>query len=137
MPTSASYTFSNAAVDPVINADDAMASMITVQLAASTTFAAGTVLGEITATPGVYKAYASGSSDGSQNPVGILRRAAVTDSSGHITNYDEWQDVGLGAAIFTQGVFRTQDLTGLDANAVSKLGGHLLEGSVTTGLFSF
>jgi hypothetical protein len=137
MPTSATYRYSNTAVDPVFNADDAMASMVAVKLKASTTFAAGTILGEIAASPGTYGPYASGNSDGTQNPAGILRRAATTDASGNITNADEWGDTGLVASMFTQGAFRTQDLVGLDANAISKLSGHLIEGSVTSGIVTF
>jgi hypothetical protein len=116
-------TYSLAAVDPVYNPEDAMESMICVPLGNSLTLAKGTVLGKITAT-GKYIAYASGASDGSQLPVGILRRAATTDGSGNITNYSEWGTTGACAPIYTQGAFKIADLVGLDDNAVTKLAGH-------------
>lgn len=136
MPTQPIAIYSGQVVDPVFNAEDAMSSMVVVKLAASTTYAAGTVLGEVTTTPGLYKPYASGNVDGSQNPTGILRRPAITDASSNITN-SEWGIPSLAASMFTQGAFRTQDLTGFDANAATKLGGHFIEGTVTTGIYSY
>lgn len=213
MPTSAVTTFSNTnVVDPFIDSDDAFSSMTVIRLKANTTFAAGTVLGEITLMPGVYGAYASGNTDGTQNPAGILRRGYTTDAgrtytdgvmngstgvltsasagftaadvgksivvvgagtsganlsttiasyqsatqvtltansatavsgatfsfgAGFLTNYDEWGTTGRGASMYTQGTFAVADLVGLDANAVTKLGGHLIGNSSATQLFAF
>lgn len=123
MPTQ-NNTYSNQAVIPVWNADDASASMLSVSFAPSVTLAKGTVVGKITAT-GKYTAYASANTDGSQTPVGILRRAVTTDASSNITNFDEWGDTALTSAIYRQGTFLIADLVGLDDNAVTKLGGNL------------
>lgn len=123
MPTSALNTYSNTTVDPIFNPDDAMASMLSVAFAVSSTLAAGTVVGKVTS-GGKYRAYASGNADGSQIPVGILRRAVTTDGSGNITNQDEWGATFLTNAIYTQGTFLIAQLTGLDDNAVTVLKAH-------------
>lgn len=110
-----------------------------VNLKASTTFAAGTILGEITASPGTYGPYASGNADGTQNPIGILQYACVTDASGNITfgagpaGTAEWSQTAKGAPMYEYGEFSTADLTGLDANAVTKLG-RLSEGTTSAGI---
>lgn len=138
MPTTAAIQYSGGRLDPLFNADDALASMIKVQLKASTTFAAGTVLGEVSATPGTYGPYASGNTDGTQTPAVILAYPVTTDASGTITNASEWPGVvETTVPCYTQGTFRCQDLTGLDANAVTKMAGRLTEGTVASGIFTF
>ena len=62
--------FSNRKLEPMFRPDKVEVNNI--KLTASTTYAAGTILGEVTATPGTYKTYASGNSDGSQYPKCIL-----------------------------------------------------------------
>jgi len=124
MPTASSVDYSATRCDPLRNAEVAMENIISVKLAASTTFAAGTVLGKITATS-LYTAYASGNADGSQIPVGILQYGAVTDGSSNITNAAEWPGVVRGhAPMYRRGTFLISDLTGLDANAVTKMAGN-------------
>lgn len=138
MPTSATYTYSGGRVDPAMNAGDAMASMLRVKLKASITYAAGTVLGEVTATPGTYGPYASANVDGTQNASVILTRAVTTDASGNITNANEWGAVESDVSVYTLGQFRIQDLVGLDANAVTKMGGRITEGAIGgNGIFTF
>jgi hypothetical protein len=117
------------------------AKTLAVKLPNSVNYARGTVLGEVTATPGVYKAYASGSSDGSQVPKCILTFDCQTDSSGNITLSgtsgtagDEWGAKQLSVAAYVAGYFKTSELTGLDANAVTVLGGNLVSGSVSDGV---
>ena len=124
MPTTPIGTFGYARVDPYRNAEDA--DVRNVNLKASTVFAAGTIVGEITATPGTYGPYASGNVDGSQNPVGILQYACATDASGNITfgtvaGTSEWGQTSISAPIYLSGIFRSEDLVGLDANAVTQL----------------
>ncbi len=107
------------------------------------TYAKGTILGEVTATPGTYKAYASASVDGSQNPALILMYACVVDGSGNIslgtstTGGEFGQSFGKAAPAYYGGTFRCQEIVGLDANAVTKLAGKLVEGTVTNGIFQF
>jgi hypothetical protein len=124
-------------VEPMMDAEEALLAIINVNFPASTTIAAGTVLGPVTATPGTYKAYASGNSDGSQIPAGILRRSVVTDASGNITNFNQWSAPELIAPMYTKGTFLVSELTGLDANAVTVLGGHYIGSAGATRLFQF
>jgi hypothetical protein len=137
MPTSAVSTFGYGRVDPWRDADDAAVRLV--NLKASTVFAAGTLVGEITASPGVYGPYATANSDGTQNPVGILQYACATDASGNITfgsvaGTSEWGNTSKAAPIYISGIFRTEDLTGLDSGAVTKLG-RLVQGTTTSGEF--
>lgn len=140
MPTTPVATFGYGRVDPYRNAEDAI--VRNVNLKVSTVFAAGTVVGEITASPGTYGPYANGNVDGTGNPVGILQYACATDASGNITfgsvaGQSEWGLTSKGAPIYVSGYFKTDDLTGLDAGAVTKLGGHLVQGTVTSGELVF
>lgn len=137
MPTTAQNTYSATRLDPVMNPDDAKASMIDVKIAASLTLAAGTVLGQVTA-DSTYKAYASGNSDGSQAPQLILAYGVTTDSSGNITNASEWGQLPNANTVpcYTQGAFLVSELTGLDANAITKLSGHTI-GQSTSQIFVF
>jgi hypothetical protein len=101
------------------------------------TYAAGTVLGKVTATPGQLKAYADANSDGSGVAAGILRDACVV-ASGVITVRDEHGGgVVQSVPVYYGGVFKTSELTGLDAAAVADLGGKLISGTVADGLIEF
>lgn len=141
MPTTYTNSYSGTArLDPLYNPEDAIAQHVAL---AAGTYVRGTVLGEVTATPGTYKAYASANVDGSQNPAMLLMYSCVVDASGNVslgtsTTGGEWGQVfGKSAPAYMAGIFRTQELVGLDANAVTKLAGRLLEGTVTAGQFSF
>jgi hypothetical protein len=90
-------------------------------------------------TPGTYAPYLSGSTDGSQVPKGILRYPCVTDASGNIAfgaaGNEEWGQTHKAADMWISGNFRTEDLVGLDANAVSLLG-RLVYGTRTHGVIA-
>lgn len=137
MPTApvSTYELAGNRVDPLYPAD-AREQTVGIQPAGSgtVTLLAGTILGEVTATPGVYGAYASGHADGTQNASHILRYTVTVDTSGNITGLNEWGQAVTSVDAWYVGDFRTQDLVGLDANAVTKLNGRLLEGSVTQGI---
>ena len=137
MPTSPQHTFSNSeTVYPFFRAEEAH--ILNVALAPSLTLEKGTILGEVSATPGTYKAYASGNTDGSQIPKLILRSSVTTDGSGNVTRAGEHGATYKHApAYFPKGAWRTQDLTGLDANALSVLQGALTQGTLSTGLVEF
>jgi hypothetical protein len=129
-------TYSNTMLQPVRNPDEARIS--NVNLPASVTYAAGTVLGEVTASPGTYKAYATGNSDGSQNAALILADDVKTDSSGNVfiggqTTGSYSVGPSKTARAYRSGEFDTRDLVGLDAGAVTKLG-RLVEGTVSAGI---
>jgi len=79
------------------------------------TYEAGLVLGYAStgADAGFLKAYASGNSDGSQVPVGVLAEQVLTDSSGN----------GSEAVIIKAGTLFKDLLIGLDSGAISALYG--------------
>jgi hypothetical protein len=138
MPTTPQTTWSAAnRLDPIFDDDDV--DILNVKLAASTTFAKGTVLGEVTATPGTYRAYASGNVDGSQTPKGILRYGCTTDASGNITLIGEQGATQQHAPmIMGAGAYwKTSELVGMDANAVTLLKAALVSGDLTSGILRF
>lgn len=135
MPTTPIATFGYGRVDPFREAEDAP--VRNVNLKPSTVFAAGTIVAEITATPGTYGPYVAANTDGTQNPVGVLQYACATDAGGLVTfgtvaGTSEWGQTSKSAPIYMSGFFRTEDLVGLDANAVTKLG-RLIQGTITNG----
>lgn len=77
------------------------------------TYNAGLVVGYATSggDAGFYKPYASGNSDGSQIPVGVLSIGLIVDEFGN----------GSEAQIVTQGELFKDKLIGYDANAKSVL----------------
>jgi hypothetical protein len=139
MPTAPIATFGAQRLIPLKDPGDS--GRINVNLKPSSTFAAGTILGEITATPGTYGAYATGNVDGTAAATLILEYACVTDASGNVTfgtgtaGQSEWGQTYKGAPVFVSGIFATQDLVGLDAGAVTKLG-RLLQGTTTSGMLA-
>lgn len=138
MPTTATSTWGAAnRLDPIFS--PWKATEMHVALTVSTTYAKGTVLGEVTATPGTYRTYASGNVDGSQVAKAILKYACVTDASGNITLAGEFGQTQRSAPVYIGGGahFKTADLVGLDAGAVTNLGASLVEGTVSTGILRF
>lgn len=134
MPTTAQHTFSAAnRLDPEFQTKE---TILHVALAVSTTYARGTVLGEVTATPGLYKPYATGNVDGSQTPKGLLKYGCSTDASGNITILGEWGTTHKTAPMIApgSGIYKTSLLVGMDAGAVTKLGASLVQGDLTSGL---
>jgi len=129
MPTTPFQTYSLTRLDPVYDSV-VQSSEINVNLAASTTYARGQVLGEITATPGTYKPYASANTDGSQVAKLLLRYPCTTDALGNITSTGELGVTDKSIDAFKRGEFRIEELVGLDANAVTNLGGHIVAGAV-------
>jgi hypothetical protein len=101
------------------------------------TAAVATVTGGVAGTPGTYAPYASGNTDGSQIPTAVLQYACTTDASGNVspgtsTSGNEWGVTRKYASVYMAGEFLTDDLVGLDANAVTKLG-RLVQGTVAHG----
>lgn len=87
---------------------------------------------------GTFAAYAAGNTDGSQNPTCILKFPCATDASGQITygtvaGGGEWGQSSISTPAYFGGYFRTQELVGLDANAVTKLG-KLSSGTIASGV---
>lgn len=85
-----------------------------------------------------FGAYASGNSDGTGVPKGILMYPCTVDAAGNITVSGEIAGLTRRSIqMYRSGAFRCEELVGLDANAVTKLGGLIVIGSLTAGLFEF
>lgn len=121
MPQSITYTF-----DKLEPAEDPKGKVTrAIALIASTHFPKGTILGQVTAT-GLYKAYASGNVDGSENPKGALDYEVTTDASGnHFFGAQASSDIGVGepsAEMVVAGTFLVSDMPGCDDAAIAALG---------------
>lgn len=84
---------------------------------------------------GAYAAYNSGNTDGTQTAKGILMYSCTVDALGNVS-YGAVRTY-RGTPMWYKGTFATDDLVGLDAGAVTNLGGHLLKGTTTSGKLSF
>lgn len=91
-------------------------------IASGLQLAAGTVLGKVTAS-GLYVAYSSGASDGSQKAVGILLQTIDTTAAGYGGAAESAMLVGGATVYYDQ-------LVGVDEDAISDLGGRLIEANL-------
>jgi|SRR5215217_4651802 len=97
---------------------------LALEFGASLTLARGTVIGQISAT-GKAKAYATGNSDGSEVPKGILVYDIVTDASGNViygpsgATADLHRGLEKTAPIYWKGTFLQSQLTGLDSGGIT------------------
>jgi len=87
---------------------------------------------------------ATAATNGTQNAGMILMYGVTVDASGNVslgtsTSGGEFGQPQLGKAApaFMGGFFRCQELVGLDAIAVERLSGSILEGTVASGIFKF
>lgn len=136
MPTAAIHTFSNAKLTSAINPGSADVKEI--KIGASKTLVKGTIMAEVTATPGVYDAYANGGAGGLGAPKGLLMYDVTTDAAGLITNLSgpfAAISADINVPMYYRGVFKTGDITGDIAEAINDGMGKLLEGDVTAGLW--
>ena len=139
MPTTPIQTWGMGRLDPFYEPDEA--SEQAVNLIPNTTFLKGTLLGELTATPGTFKAYATGNVDGSQVPKCVLRYDCVTDASGFVTlgggpagTSEHPGEKTRSVDAFFSGYFKTTDIVGLDAGAITAMGAHLVSGVLSNGV---
>jgi len=133
MPTAALNTYPANPCQSIYAGRNAKAQ--TVKFGNSATYAKGTVMGQITAT-GLWIAYTSGAVDGSQVAKGICQYDVVTDGSGnHTIGGGDLGWTEVGAPVLFNGLFRTTELTGLDATSASALG-RLISGSVSDGILA-
>jgi hypothetical protein len=143
MPTSAQYTFEpgTAKLDPIY--PNSGARTMNVKLSAGT-YTRGVTLGELTASPGTYAAYASGNTDGTQNPKGLLQYSCVVDGSGNVTLAGEFGQTQLGVPMYVGGgaIFDTTQLSvsgggAITTAVITALGGSLVEGTAAAGQLRF
>lgn len=131
MPTAATDTYSRDRLVPVIRPEEA--TKLHVQLATGT-YAKGTLLGEVTATPGIYAAYNNANANGTETARCILEYAVTVDGSGNISALTDRGATTKSTPAYRGGTFLTTDLVGLDAAAITDLGAHLIQGTVANGV---
>lgn len=132
MPTQPTNVYSNAGLIPFYRPEEALQQ--TVKLVGPATHVKGTVLGELTATPGTFAAYNNGAADGREVARCLLAYDVSVDAGGLITvGGGEQGEKSLGCPAFFSGWFATSELLGLDAPAVADLG-RLISGSLTSGV---
>jgi hypothetical protein len=130
-------TYTASRLDPYINPEEAMNSIVHVNFAPNLTLAKGTILGKITAT-GKYAAYDNGAATGVETALPLITQYAVTtNADGNVTNFDQWGGVDSSAPCYTRGDFRTEDLANLDAAAVTDIKATIVTGNTTTGHLKF
>lgn len=129
MPTTPQHTFTNLKLEPGIAPEIAKTMAIALT---SGTYARGQVLGQVTATER-FAPYDDGTADGRDVAKVILQYACTVDSDNNVSIADEWGSTRKTAPAYFHGAFKTEDLTGLDANAVADLG-RLISGTTSTGL---
>lgn len=88
---------------------------------------------------GVSKLYASGNSDGSQIPKGILQYDCFVDAMGLLylgvnSATSQWGEIRRSVPYYFAGTFDTTKLTGLDANALTAGAWRLISGTVAAGV---
>jgi len=89
---------------------------------------------------GTFGRYALGNADGTQVPKMLLQYPCTVDAQGNIvvgTNSDILGLTQKSLPAFYAGAFRTEELVGFDANAATLLGGHIAEGSLSSGTYIF
>jgi hypothetical protein len=136
MPTAAEMIWSGQKLEPYMDPEDIL--VLNVNIPVSTTIAKGTVLGELTATPGTFKAYATGNVDGSETAKAVMMYDVVSDAAGNIRiggqATSEFGENLKAVPAYFRGTFLTTDLVGLDAAAIADFGGHLVQGPIANGI---
>lgn len=143
MPTTATNTWSYTAIRPMYEPDEEC--LIAVNLPVSVSYTAGTLLGEVTATPGTAKAYVDAAGDGSGVAKYVLPYDCATDASGNITigsttaGVNAWGVTSKSVAVYHRGTFKTSELKqagagSIDAAAVADLYAHLISGTLADGV---
>lgn len=139
MPTAEVMSWSGQKIEPYYRPDEAV--LVHVKLVASVNYPRGTVLGEVTATPGTFGAYVDANVDGTGVAKAILPFDVQTDASGNATFASTAAQVGgefgqtsLTVPVYVRGFFRAEDLVGLDAAGLTDLKGRIVHGTITVGV---
>lgn len=90
-------------------------------------YVAGTLLGELTSSPGTFAPYSSTNVDGTERPSLILKYSVTINTDGHAVKSnveDDWSvpQNAVALAAYATGVFDKSDLVGLDQHAIDALG---------------
>lgn len=140
MPTTAFDTYTGlAGLMPYMDPETAHMRVVPMVPAGSGTtyaIAKGTVLGEVTATR-KYKAYATAAVDGSGVAMLIAQQDCTVDDAGNVTITTDRTFSEKGLPAYYCGVFKTTDLVGLDADAVTDLKARFIAGVLADGIFRF
>jgi hypothetical protein len=105
----------------------------------TTTYSKGQVMAEYagSASAGIYGIYnsAGAASIGLNIPKGLLQYTVTVDSSGNVALAGEFGQTQRGCPMYMPGgaIWRIGDLIGLDGNAVTVMGGAIVEGSISQG----
>lgn len=113
MPATYTNRYTHDKLEPAIFPEDVRS--IVVNLAVSTTFVKGQVLGRVTAS-GLYDDYNDAAVDGLEVARAIMPYACSTDASGNVS----FGDIGSGEKtvdVYVAGCFKESDLTGWNAAA--------------------
>ncbi len=108
---------------------------LAVKLKPSTTFPKGTILVEVTATPGLFAPHGEASSSIAR---GVLPIACVVDAGGWITMGSQPTNRAvqhLTAEMIVSGWIATEDIPSLTADQAAELG-KIVRGTVTNGILS-
>jgi hypothetical protein len=138
MPATFQNQWSGKKIEPLYRPDQA--DLISVKLAASTNFPRGTILAEVTATPGTFGVYADAGAGGLGVARGILAYDVQTDAAGLITYSSTASQVGgehgqqsVSTPMYVRGFFDPAELVGLDAAALADMSGRIVYGDITAG----
>lgn len=143
MPTTATTIYGYARLVPMYEPEEDCE--IPVNLPVSVSYAKGTVLGELTASPGTAKAYTDANSDGSGVAKYLLPMDCATDASGNITvgsltaGAAPFGMTAKSVGVYARGTFKTAELVqsgagAVDAAALADLGAHLMYGTIADGV---
>jgi hypothetical protein len=145
MPTTALNTYSEDVLIPMY--PDIPHPELPIKLPNSVTYAKGTVLGPVTASPGTYKAYATGNVDGSETATCILKYPIATDASGNhfigtSTAASNFGESRKDCPAYFGGAFKTAEFPSsgagsLDAAGLADLQGIILHGTLADGVIKF
>lgn len=132
MPTTSTNIYASGGLQPTF--DPELARTQAVGLKPSTVFQDGCLIGEITASPGVYAPYAAGNGDGSQVPKFLLKYGGTTDANGLLTGMGEY-GFTLQGICYVKGTFKLSDIPTTGAGARDAAGLAALTGATVTTQF--
>lgn len=137
MPTTNLYTIPQVKLEPIQAPE--LARTLAAKFQANATITKGTLLGEVSATPGVYAAYNHSAGDGLQVVKGIAMYDVSTDAAGLVTNLGGLiPSANLSAPIYYGGYFACGDVANATELDDAIAAGHcrLVQGTSTTGIFA-